>query len=147
MFDGSNYELPSRTQELCNTVRKITYFYIVLLILRFLCGDFSVIFVDAMLVLMIFLFLNSVNYLMTGWCIFFILLAMFQSAVIVLLFLQNYTFGFITSLLNIYFILHSVQLIVYLMLIHHSFKVYKEYRALADSFDFSNRNEYRNIDM
>jgi hypothetical protein len=137
---GNNFELPASTKESCNKLKTTTYIYIGLMIVRFLLGDMSVIMVDAMIVIMIFIFLGSVNAFMAAWTIFLEIMAIFSNSILLLFIIQDYLFGFIPYLLSFYFILQFTQFIIYLHLIKYSFAVYKEYKAITQNYY---RNDYR----
>jgi hypothetical protein len=142
MFASNNIVLPQKAKELCNKVKQITYFYIALIIIRFICGDFSVLWVDSLIILMIFISLSSVDSLTTAWTIFLVIMAVFNSAIIVLLFIQDHILGFSPTIFNLYFILQTAQLVIYILFIQYSFKIYKEYRYINEH---TMRNDYRNI--
>jgi hypothetical protein len=142
MFSSPNFQLPQKTKDICNKLKNLVYIYIILLVFRFITGDFSVIFTDAFLLIMIFIFLTQIDSFMVAWCILLEVFALFNTTITLLFIFQNYLFGYIESLFSLYFILQLTQFIVYILLIHYSFLIYKEYKALRTDMI---TNDYRKL--
>ncbi len=113
-------------------IKKLTYFYIMIMLLKLLFGDFNSIIMDVFNILMLYCLFTNVSHMFIAWVIIAIIMTMFNVLIVFMFFVQNIYLGFFitTPIVTFYIMILITQLILFILLINNCFQLYKESRGL-----------------
>jgi hypothetical protein len=113
-------------------LKKLTYFYIMIILFKLLFGDLSSLMMDIFLILMLYCLFSNTNHTFIAWVIVSIIMNGFNVLIVLLFFIQDIYLGFFitTPIVTIYIMILISQIILFILLINNCFLLYKESRAL-----------------
>lgn len=126
--------------ERLNKILKVLFFvYLILIILKGVSGDFSGLFSDILVLLLLLITFLQCNYFFAGLLIFFLLFDVIHCLMFIGLRIQNKVVGLKDKYLELGFytfalVVQCISLVFYIVLIVFSFKSYKEFKAISKGF-------------
>ena len=128
-------EISSQAVNLINIIKKLTYAYIIVMLLKLLFGDFNSLVMDFILLIIMYCLFTNINLFYIAWCIFFLIMSAYNTLTYVLFILQDIYIGFIPGsfTLFIYILVLTAQFILYILLINNCFKLYKESKIMLQA--------------
>jgi hypothetical protein len=125
-------EISNQALNLINIIKKLTYVYIIIMLLKFLFGDFNSLVMDFILLIIIYCLLTNINFYYIAWCIFFLIISGYNTLTYILFILQDLYIGFISGSIPLfmYILVLTAQFILYILLINNFFKLYKESKIM-----------------
>ena len=128
-------DITSQAHYLISIIKKLTYAYIIIMILKLMLGDLNSLIMDFILLIMMYCLLSNFNFFYIAWCIFFLILCAYNTFTYVLFILQDIYIGFIPGSISLlfYVIVLTAQFILYILLINNCFKLYKESKLMLQA--------------
>lgn len=113
-------------------IKKLTYFYIMIMLLKLLFGDFNSLLMDIFNILLLYCMFTNISHMFIAWVMIALIMTAFSVLLILLFFIQDIYLGFFvaTPIVTFYMIILITQLILFILLINNCFQLYKESRAI-----------------